>query len=42
MVVVMVMAVRVLHQAIATNVDKAASVKEVKVGDYGGSSSDGD
>ncbi|CAM6014289.1 unnamed protein product [Sphagnum balticum] len=33
----------VLHQAIATNVDKVVSVKEeVKVGDYGGSSSDGD
>ncbi|CAM6069490.1 unnamed protein product [Sphagnum tenellum] len=35
--------VGVLHQAIATNVDKVVSVKEeVKVGDYGGSSSDGD
>lgn len=43
MVVVMVMAVGMLHQAIATNVDKVVSVKEeVKVGDYGGSSSDGD
>jgi hypothetical protein len=38
----MVMAPGVLHQATSTNVDKVVSVKEeVKVGDYGWSSSDG-